>query len=199
MVRYHTPAIVEELRLLAIAKERFAAAAQQTWYAYARDNATCSKLTFALLQAHVPGAVCRRLPPVSVGAYAFLLQPLVLHCSSALVHKLASLDCLFALARLSQQAGWVRPQVEEPAADGQQLLEITAGRNPIVEAALQRAGGGRSFIPNNTRMNAAGERCALITGPNMGGKSCYIRQVALLVVLAQMGRCVPACVSFAIP
>ncbi len=102
-----------------------------------------------------------------------------------LAHALATLDVLCTLAERSLTLGWCAPQfVNEPC------IEIEAGRHPVVEARLAETSSG-AFIPNHTRLNA-NTRMQLITGPNMGGKSTYMRQVALIVLLASMGSHVPA-------
>jgi len=98
--------------------------------------------------------------------------------------------------------GWVRPEVEESG-----LLEFVAARHPVVELRMEESGGGR-FVPNSVSLCAYRTRdhetvtngapgfsapsIALITGPNMGGKSTYLRQAALLVIMAQCGCFVPA-------
>ncbi len=102
-----------------------------------------------------------------------------------LAHALATLDVLCTLAERSLTLGWCAPQfVNEPC------IEIEAGRHPVVEARLAETSSG-AFIPNHTRLNA-NTRMQVITGPNMGGKSTYMRQVALIVLLASMGSHVPA-------
>jgi DNA mismatch repair protein MutS len=95
---------------------------------------------------------------------------------------LATLDTLAALAQAAHRRGWVRPAVTRGAA-----TVVRAGRHPVVEAV---AGGG--FVPNDTRLDPDDEQILIITGPNMGGKSTYLRQVALITLLAQMGSFVPA-------
>jgi DNA mismatch repair protein MutS len=96
---------------------------------------------------------------------------------------LATLDVLAALGEIAAHHGYVRPEiVDEP------IIEIDRGRHPIVER--ERAGG--AFVPNDTRLGADHGHFAIITGPNMAGKSTYLRQVALLVLLAQIGSFVPA-------
>jgi DNA mismatch repair protein MutS len=103
----------------------------------------------------------------------------------ALARALATLDVLAALAERSLTLDWHEPQfVPEPR------IEIRQGRHPVVEARLQESGGG-PFIPNDTVLDAR-TRMQIITGPNMGGKSTYMRQVALIVLLASMGSYVPA-------
>ncbi|MBI1340657.1 DNA mismatch repair protein MutS [bacterium] len=101
---------------------------------------------------------------------------------------IARIDVASALAEWSQEAGCVRPVFADET-----VLELEAGRHPVVEAALRRGGGG--FTANDCSLDgsgAAGPRLALVTGPNMAGKSTYLRQAALLVVLAQAGAFVPA-------
>jgi DNA mismatch repair protein MutS len=105
--------------------------------------------------------------------------------------KVAEIDLLGCFAHLSALRGWVRPQVE---ASG--LLEFVQARHPVVEKRLEESGGGR-FVPNSVHLDAGvdsktGPAVLLITGPNMGGKSTYLRMAALLVVMAQMGCFVPA-------
>jgi DNA mismatch repair protein MutS len=101
--------------------------------------------------------------------------------------KVAEIDLLGCFAHLAALRGWVRPQVEESG-----VLEFVQARHPVVERRLEESGGGR-FVPNSVHLDAdAGPAVLLITGPNMGGKSTYLRMAALLVVMAQMGCFVPA-------
>lgn len=93
---------------------------------------------------------------------------------------LAELDVLATLAHVATERGYTRPVFTDDATG----IDIDAGRHPVVETAQE------SFVPNDTDLTD--ERVALITGPNMSGKSTYMRQVALIVVLAQMGSFVPA-------
>jgi DNA mismatch repair protein MutS len=104
----------------------------------------------------------------------------------AAAEAVASLDAVQCLAEVARRDGWVRPVVEES-----DLLEIRAGRHPVVEPLLG-ARTGEEFVPNDTELDPASTRILLITGPNMAGKSTYLRQVALLVLLAQIGSFVPA-------
>jgi DNA mismatch repair protein MutS len=102
-----------------------------------------------------------------------------------LARALASVDALCALAERSLTLNWSRPQfMKEPG------IEIVKGRHPVVEARLAETSGG-SFIANDTRLGPK-QRMQIITGPNMGGKSTYMRQVALVCLLAAMGSYVPA-------
>ncbi|MGC1908038.1 MAG: DNA mismatch repair protein MutS, partial [Candidatus Dormiibacterota bacterium] len=95
---------------------------------------------------------------------------------------LGDLDALQALAELGAEHGWVMPQIYEGLA-----LELMDGRHLIVEASL---GAGR-FVPNDVAMDGETERLLLLTGPNMAGKSTFLRQVALICLLGQMGSMVP--------
>ncbi|MFQ5742881.1 MAG: DNA mismatch repair protein MutS [Acidobacteriota bacterium] len=103
-----------------------------------------------------------------------------LHKTAASVAKL---DALAALAEVAAQHDYVCPKV-----DDSRTIEIRQGRHPVVE--LQEL--GQRFVPNDTYLDDSAHRIQLLTGPNMGGKSTYLRQVALIVVLAQMGGFVPA-------
>jgi DNA mismatch repair protein MutS len=101
--------------------------------------------------------------------------------------KVAEIDLLACFAHLSALRGWARPQVEDSG-----VLEFVQARHPVVERRMEESGGGR-FVPNSVYLDAdAGPAVLLITGPNMGGKSTYLRMAALLVVMAQMGCFVPA-------
>ena len=102
---------------------------------------------------------------------------------SATARALAELDALLALAEVAARNDWSAPLVD----DGN-LLEITGGRHPVVEAHLS----GDSFVPNDCHLGGDGPRQAVVTGPNMGGKSTYLRQVAVITLLAQIGSWVPA-------
>ncbi len=97
----------------------------------------------------------------------------------------AELDALASLAEVARRDGWTRPVVD----DGERV-EIVGGRHPVVERMLQAAGG--EFVPNDAELDPEGTQLLLLTGPNMSGKSTYLRQVALLAVLAQIGSFVPA-------
>jgi len=98
----------------------------------------------------------------------------------AIAESIAELDVLISLARAAFENSYVKPEVY----NGEEII-IEDGRHPVVEKNLGE------FIPNHTRLNK-NERLLIITGPNMAGKSTYLRQVALIVLLAQMGSFVPA-------
>jgi DNA mismatch repair protein MutS len=99
----------------------------------------------------------------------------------------AEVDVLRGWADLAREANWCQPVV-----DDSDILEIEQGRHPVVERMLQARPGAGSFVPNDTRLAGSGEQIALLTGPNMAGKSTYIRQVALIALLAHLGCWVPA-------
>jgi len=106
----------------------------------------------------------------------------------AVAEALAELDAHAALAEWAEEVGAVRPAVDDTA-----CFEVTAGRHPVVEAAVKSAGD--PYTPNDCRLDGSGAACArlsIVTGPNMAGKSTFLRQNALLVVLAQAGAFVPA-------
>ena len=118
--------------------------------------------------------------------YELLLDALQPHLEalSAVARSLAAIDALAALADCARRSDWCRPRfVKEPC------IEIEKGRHPVVEARL--AESGRSFIANDCRLDAK-RRMMIVTGPNMGGKSTFMRQVALITLLASMGSFVPA-------
>jgi DNA mismatch repair protein MutS len=100
--------------------------------------------------------------------------------------RVATLDALGSLAEVARRKRWVRPVVD----DGE-VLDIKAGRHPVVETVLGRQGSD-GFVPNDAKLDPSGLQILLLTGPNMSGKSTYLRQVALIVLMAQMGSFVPA-------
>lgn len=96
---------------------------------------------------------------------------------------IAVLDVLVSLANVAADNRYVRPEVNLST-----VIRLKDSRHPVVEALLNDA----PFVPNDVYLDSAGERVAIITGPNMAGKSTYMRQVALIVLMAQMGSFVPA-------
>ncbi len=95
---------------------------------------------------------------------------------------LASLDCLLALAQVASENAYCKPQVDE----GEEIV-IREGRHPVVERLLEEG-----FVPNDCSLNRKDYQILIITGPNMAGKSTYLRQVGLIVLMAQLGSFVPA-------
>lgn len=121
--------------------------------------------------------------------YAELVATTVAETDSLLetAAALAQIDVLSGWAQLAQTWDYSRPVV-----DDSDVLEISLGRHPVVEQMLHRPGVSQNFVPNDTSLQASGAQINLITGPNMAGKSTYIRQVALIALLAQIGCWVPA-------
>ncbi len=105
---------------------------------------------------------------------------------------LAELDLFSAWACLARDRDYCRPEFQEEG----DVLEIEQGRHPVVELSLRESGlglaGTHAFVPNDCRLAATDEQIALITGPNMAGKSTYIRQVALIALMAHVGSWTPA-------
>ncbi len=114
--------------------------------------------------------------------YEKLLEDLAAHLSTLqrIAAAVAELDGLAAFALRAATEGYLRPQFTE-----EETIEIVGGRHPVVEAQID------DFVPNDARL-APNRRLLLVTGPNMGGKSTYMRQVALIVLLSHVGSFVPA-------
>ena len=98
---------------------------------------------------------------------------------------LAEVDVLAAFAHIAALRNYCRPKFDDSSD-----LEIVEGRHPVIEQ--QEVGGGDRFVPNDLYLNSTTHTVLVLTGPNMGGKSTYLRQAALIVILAQMGSFVPA-------
>lgn len=96
---------------------------------------------------------------------------------------IATSDVLLSLAQAAYKNNFVMPEISESGA-----IEITEGRHPVVEKMMKSA----MFVPNDTRLNTDDDRMLIITGPNMAGKSTYMRQVAIITLMAQIGSFVPA-------
>ncbi|WP_290541858.1 DNA mismatch repair protein MutS [Aestuariivirga sp.] len=105
---------------------------------------------------------------------------------SKIADAAAQLDAAAALAEVAERRRYVRPRV-----DGSTRFTVRGGRHPVVEAALQDQATG-SFVANDCEISGEAKRLCLLTGPNMAGKSTYLRQNALIVIMAQMGSFVPA-------
>jgi DNA mismatch repair protein MutS len=127
-----------------------------------------------------------RIEEMERSIYADLLRQLSVFYPQlmATATAIAKVDVLLSFAEVAARQGYVRPKVELGSS-----IEITGGRHPVVEYTLD----GDVFIPNDASLEAEeGARILLLTGPNMAGKSTYLRQVALITLLAQMGSFVPA-------
>jgi DNA mismatch repair protein MutS len=104
---------------------------------------------------------------------------------------LAEVDVLASLAHVAALRNYCRPNFVPPTEGAAGDLEIAEGRHPVIEQQ-EIAGGSERFVPNDLYLNSSTHTILLLTGPNMGGKSTYLRQTALIVILAQMGSFVPA-------
>ncbi len=100
----------------------------------------------------------------------------------AYARQIGTMDALFSLSVLAQQPGYIAPDIND-----QTRIDIKDGRHPMVEKTI-----GTAFIPNDTLLDCSDNHLIILTGPNMAGKSTYIRQTAILVILAQMGSYIPA-------
>ena len=114
------------------------------------------------------------------GALAFSL---IVRGARRTARALATLDTLCSLASVAAANRYTRPEVNDS-----DRIRITEGRHPVIEKMLD----GAPFVPNDTLLDCGDNRTMILTGPNMAGKSTYMRQVALIVLLAQMGSFVPA-------
>lgn len=100
-----------------------------------------------------------------------------------IAQQLAHLDVILSFADVAKEKSYCRPSV-----DTSDRLQISRGRHPVIEASLEK----QTFVPNDLEMNGKTDQLLVITGPNMAGKSTFIRQVALITIMAQMGCFVPA-------
>ncbi|MGE5504755.1 MAG: DNA mismatch repair protein MutS [Actinomycetota bacterium] len=138
------------------------------------------------LAGRITGAADRALA-LEVELFDELVREVVGHGGpiAAAAAALAALDVASSLAELAAERGWCRPVVDDSPA-----FDIVGGRHPVVEAALEAAHSG-AFVANDCTLSD-GQRLWLVTGPNMAGKSTFLRQNALIAVLAQSGSYVPA-------
>jgi DNA mismatch repair protein MutS len=114
-----------------------------------------------------------------------LLRDLAGHAATLQANAIAigELDAVMALARVARRRGYVRPEMDSGVA-----LKIRDGRHPVLEAGMKTG----EFVPNDFEADPTEHQLLLVTGPNMAGKSTYLRQLALIVIMAQMGSFVPA-------
>ena len=96
----------------------------------------------------------------------------------------ARLDCLLSFARCAGEYKYFRPEINDS-----EIIEITQGRHPVIERMLPP---DEEYVDNNVYLDNHSQQIIIITGPNMSGKSTYLRQAALIVLMAQMGSFVPA-------
>jgi DNA mismatch repair protein MutS len=134
------------------------------------------------LEIAIAGAHSRQLR-LEEALYANLLESIAERVEALLAtaDAIAELDVAASLAQVAAERGYVRPAFVDAS-----TIEVTDGRHPVVEALID------AFVPNDLHLAADSERFMLLTGPNMGGKSTFLRQAALLVILAQIGAFVPA-------
>ncbi|XP_069699526.1 DNA mismatch repair protein Msh3-like [Periplaneta americana] len=102
------------------------------------------------------------------------------------IKNLATLDVLFSLVQVAKQDGYCRPTLLDSE---ETIIDIEKGRHPVIPLLFTST---EQFVSNNTRLKSDEECCMILSGPNMGGKSCYIRQVALIAIMAHIGSYVPA-------
>lgn len=126
-----------------------------------------------------------KLASLEAKLFSELRLAVLTHCHPLLetARAIGVVDVLHSLAKVALAAGYVRPIMHEGRG-----LHITQGRHPVIETLPL----GEAFIPNDTHLDGENKRLWIITGPNMAGKSTFLRQVALIVILAQMGGFVPA-------
>ncbi len=116
--------------------------------------------------------------------FAELVERIALRIEELLAtaEALAQIDVLCSLAQCAAERGYIKPQLHDSCE-----LEIADGRHPVMEAVLRT-----NFVPNDLRLRSGDHRFILLTGPNMGGKSTYLRQAALLTIMTQIGSYIPA-------
>ena len=135
------------------------------------------------LESKIVGAKDRR-DQLEYNLFIQLLDEISLHLKrfQATAETIAILDSLCSLAETAVRGDYVRPRLNTEG-----TISIKAGRHPVVEKVIKTP-----FVHNDTFLNLKDDRCAVITGPNMAGKSTYMRQVALITIMAQIGSFVPA-------
>ncbi|MBS0620095.1 MAG: DNA mismatch repair protein MutS [Verrucomicrobia bacterium] len=126
-----------------------------------------------------------RISALEIELFTALRKEIAAHAATIrqIAQAVAEIDALASLASIAKEYSYVRPSVNLST-----LFHIEGGRHPVIESTLPPG----SFVPNDVTLNAESQRLYLITGPNMAGKSTYIRQAALIAILAQMGSFVPA-------
>ncbi|WP_246735635.1 DNA mismatch repair protein MutS [Agrobacterium sp. a22-2] len=163
-------------------------------YIHRQSMANAMRFTtteLADLESRIANAAARALE-IELKAFERMVAAVVMEAEAikAAARALAAIDVAVGLATLAEEQGYCRPVV-----DDSRMFAIVAGRHPVVEQALRRQSSG-PFIANNCDLSptdgAADGAIWLLTGPNMGGKSTFLRQNALIAILAQMGSFVPA-------
>jgi len=127
-----------------------------------------------------------RIGKLETELFAQLRADLAIHAADQVLdtaHAIAEIDVYLSLVQVAAQHNYCRPQLNES-----DIIHIVAGRHPVVEQAQAET----PFIPNDTNLSNSDAQICIITGPNMAGKSTYLRQVALITLMAQIGSYVPA-------
>ncbi|HCJ34442.1 MAG TPA: DNA mismatch repair protein MutS [Ktedonobacter sp.] len=127
-----------------------------------------------------------RIGKLETELFAQLRADLAIHAADQVLdtaHAIAEIDVYLSLVQVAAQHNYCRPQLNES-----DIIHIVAGRHPVVEQAQAET----PFIPNDTNLSNSEAQICIITGPNMAGKSTYLRQVALITLMAQIGSYVPA-------
>ena len=126
-----------------------------------------------------------RMIALETALFAMLREEVAQHAAQVreMAQAIARIDCLLSLFVVARDRGYISPHVDES-----DLLDVREGRHPMLEAQLL----GERFISNDLILDQERSRLVILTGPNMAGKSTYLRQVALIVILAQIGSFVPA-------
>jgi DNA mismatch repair protein MutS len=127
----------------------------------------------------------QRMHDIEFSLYQKVLEQVLEHVGiiQDAAQSIAAFDCLLNFAHISEKKNYVQPVLKD---NGE--IAIVAGRHPVVETLLENT----QFVPNDVNLDNTNQQLVLITGPNMAGKSVYIRQVAVIVLMAQMGCFVPA-------
>ncbi len=147
------------------------------------ERYTCEKLSSLETEISESDSVIRSTEAEIFREMSTELMQYTVHLKE-LSRVLAAADLLHCFARLAFRKGWVRPVFGSSG-----ILKIREGRHPVVEHFMPQ---GRSFIPNDLYLSREGRSFGILTGPNMAGKSTYIRQAAILQIMAQMGSYIPA-------
>ncbi len=126
-----------------------------------------------------------RILEIEYHAFVRLREHVATHTTKILKisSQIALIDVLYSFAQIAIEKRFIRPKVNDS-----DQIEIIQGRHPVIESFMR----DESFIPNDTHLDCEENQLILLTGPNMAGKSTYIRQIALLVIMAQMGSFIPA-------
>ncbi|XP_056395363.1 DNA mismatch repair protein Msh3 isoform X2 [Hyla sarda] len=167
--RFHSPFIVENYRHLNQLREQLVLDCNTEWLRF---------LEFFIFGACMQQVVKKKFWTDSKFGEHY-------HSVSKAVNHLATADCVFSLAEVAKQGDYCRPTVHD---HGTEII-INNGRHPVIDLLLEEQ---NQYVPNSTSLKADMERVMIITGPNMGGKSSYIKQVALITIMAQIGSYVPA-------